>query len=245
MNRTRIDWCDYTWNPVVGCTRGCSYCYARRFARRLKCPKCREFIPHLHPERLGEPTKVRKPSLIFCGSMGDLFDPHIRNGERTKVLQGMGAARQHLFILLTKRASTMSNWVGDMPPNVLHGVSIIDEYDCEDIALAAAQVVSFEPILGPAPNLIGCLTGVKWLIIGAETGPGAKSVDAEAVRMAVQAARSAGVPLWVKDNVVKQLPEFAGMQERPEIWKRFSTDRPAAAGLDYTDSTDVKHRPKG
>lgn len=80
MNRTGIEWCDYTWNPLVGCTgpmgdgKHCAFCYAKRFARRQKCELCRAFTPHAHWVRLEQPEHVKRPSRVFVCSMGDPAD---------------------------------------------------------------------------------------------------------------------------------------------------------------------------
>ncbi len=78
MNKTNIEWCDYTWSPVTGCLHGCSYCYARKLAKtrlRGRCgyPQDNPFTPTFHPNRFDEPLSVKKPSRIFVCSMGDLF----------------------------------------------------------------------------------------------------------------------------------------------------------------------------
>lgn len=78
MQLTNIGWCDCTWNPVTGCLHNCSYCYARKLAEtrlRGRCgyPEVDPFAPTFHPNRLNDPLTVKKPSMIFVGSMGDLF----------------------------------------------------------------------------------------------------------------------------------------------------------------------------
>ena len=221
MNRTKIDWCDYTWNPVVGCTNGCPWCYARRFAKRLKCPQCRAFIPHLHPERMVDPLEVKKPSLIFAGSMCDFADAKADEAWFGFAMAAMRLCPQHQFVVLTKHPIRLANFItGNRPDNLHTGVSISAEADAGRVwdifGERGGCVVSFEPAVGPVdwtPALIQ--RRISWLIIGAQTGPGAKPVDRDIVASAVDLARAARVPAWVKDNVAQQLPEFAGLQERP------------------------------
>jgi len=120
MNRTGIEWVvnpdgsrGFTWNPIVGCTKGCEWCYARRFAKRSKCNLCQTFTPHLHPERLGQPLKRKKPSSIFVCSMGELFDPLVKAQWIDEVFTVMALSPQHSFLLLTKRPERMKEILSD------------------------------------------------------------------------------------------------------------------------------------
>ena len=88
MNRTKIEWCDYTWNPVTGCRTGCWYCYADRMATRFH----RSFEPAFHPERLNEPLRVTTPAKIFVCSTADLFGPWVDPEWQRRVFQVCAAA---------------------------------------------------------------------------------------------------------------------------------------------------------
>lgn len=161
MNRTAIEWCDATWNPIVGCTHGCPWCYARRFAQRSRCPDCKAFWPHLHPERLTQVTPRQKPKRVFVGSMCDLFDPLVTRSMTDAVFDAMRRAPQHTYILLTKQPHYMAAHFGDTvcgyrpAPNWWLGVSVTNQADADERVPellqipAAVRFVSIEPLLAP------------------------------------------------------------------------------------------------
>lgn len=120
MNETAIEWTDYTWNPVTGCTpvsEGCHNCYARRMAHRLRgqfgYPADEPFKVTLHPERLEEPLSLRKPKRVFVCSMGDLFHEDVDEKFIAKVFAIMDLARQHTYLVLTKRPARMQRLLSD------------------------------------------------------------------------------------------------------------------------------------
>jgi protein gp37 len=164
MNKTGIEWCDETWNPVVGCTpvsKGCAHCYAKGQAKRnrKRCAACGTFTPHFHPERLDQPLRQKKPSVIFVCSMGDLFHEDVRTEWWVKIFGVMAEATQHTFVVLTKRPAQMWSCLEDFTPlpNVWLGVSAenqsrLDERMPHLMRLASAgwnTVVNLEPLLGP------------------------------------------------------------------------------------------------
>ncbi|MCL6561037.1 MAG: phage Gp37/Gp68 family protein, partial [Firmicutes bacterium] len=127
MAKTKIEWTEYSWNPVTGCTKispGCANCYAERFARRLagRCgyPKDDAFRVTLHPDKIGEPLKWRQPRRIFVSSMGDLFHEQVPDEFIARIWWVMGQCagyldpsryRGHTFMILTKRPERMKEWL--------------------------------------------------------------------------------------------------------------------------------------
>lgn len=178
MATTKIQWTNRVWNPVTGCTKispGCAHCYAARMAHRLNgrygyplAPD--EFKVTLHPEKLSEPGKWRKPCMIFVDSMGDLFHPDVPDAFIEMVFLRMANFYWHTFQVLTKRAERMQKFVsaldtkeviGDVVRpfrNIWLGVSA-ETQKCADERIpwllktpAAVRFVSVEPMLG-AVNL--------------------------------------------------------------------------------------------
>jgi len=227
LNRTGIEWCDYTWNPITGCTRNCPYCYARRMAYRLKgrygYPEDNPFTPTFHPDRLLEPLKVKKPSKIFTVSMGEMFDKDVPELWRDLVLRIMFEARQHTFLVLTKQPRRVSfNHEEYVPTNLWVGVSqdgmttsIEDICELDDNAQVPPNFVSCEPLLGPVD--LPEYNSLKWVIIGAQTGAGAKQPRKEWVQHLASQAIDQGIPIFIKDNV--NMSEADRVQEWPEAMK--------------------------
>ncbi len=216
MNRTAIEWCDWTWNPVTGCYRRCSYCYARRMAQRLKgrygYPADDPFRPTFHPEKLTEPRKVKKPSHIFVCSQGELFT----EGQDLWVACVLGIVEdcpQHQFLFLTKNYEQLPRW-NLWPENAWVGASATSTGEFiiahKNLIRVNARIkfVSFEPLreriafsqYALAVELSGV---VDWVILGAMTGPKAKqnAPHLEWVHEIVEAADKAGIPVFEKDNL--------------------------------------------
>jgi protein gp37 len=258
MNKTKIEWTDYVWNPVRGCLHNCPYCYGKRIDKRFGDGS---FTPTFHPERLQEPLKVKKPSRIFVGSMADLFgdwDWKMGPGSITRdyimycIFETMEQCPHHTFIFLTKNPKGMQGF--DFPDNCWCGTSVENQEKADERipellrANCKTLFVSYEPVLGPIdltditlpgeyqPRhiMLPSLNGYKinaliddddhlhqsnrhlsWLIIGAQTGPGAVRPHHTWISSAIQQARNANIPVFVKDNVnwFSKIQEWPGVGE--------------------------------
>lgn len=238
MNRTSIEWVrnpdgtqGFTWNPIVGCSRGCPYCYARRLAKRngKRCAKCATFEPHLHPERLDEPLKHKRPAGIFVCSMGELYDSSYPHEWEESVYSSMQKALQHRYYILTKAG----NWT-DFSRGIFRGDSWYSGHfwvgmtcdgldrkadDCRLEVLSGVRAekrfVSYEPLLKPPPY-VPVLTGwLNWIIIGAQTGRGAKRPKRKWVMDILEQADEARIPVFIKDNLLRIYPDLPRRQEVP------------------------------
>ena len=241
MNKTGIEWArlglekGFTWNPVVGCTHGCPYCYAKVMSKRVAgvngCEQCATFTPHLHPERLDQPARRKKPSGIFVGSMCDLWGEGIVRWWRRQVYDAMQAAPWHRYAMLTKRPGQMDAIVAELggAVDVIAGVSVTRQpelWRCGELdrAMRGRTFLSIEPLLEPIewPVLYANACWMGWIVVGAETGNrfGRVEPKPEWIEEIVEAADRADQPLFMKDNLRPYLP--AGMalrQEWPRGWE--------------------------
>ena len=186
-----IEWTDATWNPVTGCTKispGCKFCYAERMARRLKAmgqPRYRNgFEVTLQPDLLELPLRWRQPRFVFVNSMSDLFHTDVPGSFIQSVFEVMSRARQHTFQVLTKRPERAAVMIDELPwpSNVWLGTSIENtRYAFRSKLLAsvpaAIRFLSVEPLLSPIPVLP--LHRIDWVIVGGESGPGARPMKRE------------------------------------------------------------------
>ncbi|WP_322494646.1 phage Gp37/Gp68 family protein [Chloroflexus sp.] len=210
MARSSIEWTEATWNPLTGCTKispGCKHCYAERMALRLQAmglEKYRNgFRLTLHPATLSEPLRWKTSRMIFVNSMSDLFHRDVPAAFIQQVFAVMVQAHWHTFQVLTKRAEQLRELDALLawPPNVWMGVSVERADYIERIELlretgAAIKFLSCEPLLGPLPNLP--LDGIDWVIVGGESGPGARPMDPAWVRDIRDQCLAAGVPFFFK-----------------------------------------------
>ncbi len=189
LTKTKIDWTEKTWNPVTGCTKispGCLHCYAERMAFRCKCMGLEKykngFNLAVHPETLNEPLRIKKPTMIFVNSMSDLFHKDVPLEFIQEVFAVMGKAPQHTFQVLTKRAERLAELAPSLTwwPNVWMGVTVerqdyLYRLDCLRTVPATVRFTSFEPLLGPLHEIN--LGGIGWVIVGGESGPGARPME--------------------------------------------------------------------
>ena len=187
----RIEYTHSSWNPVTGCSRvsaGCLHCYAERMAKRLQgmgVPKYRNgFDVTLHPDVLDDPLSWKKPRLIFVNSMSDLFHEKIPIKYLRQIFDVMARADWHVFQVLTKRAERLAELAPklDWPPNVWMGVTVESSKFTRRIDLlretgAAVKWLSMEPLLTEVPGMN--LSGIDWIVVGGESGPGARPMKKE------------------------------------------------------------------
>ena len=215
---SKIEWTETTWNPVTGCTKisaGCQHCYAERMAKRLQAmgkPSYRNgFQVTCHEDRLDEPSHWRKPRLVFVCSMGDLFHEEVPHEFIGHVFDAMCANPQHTFQILTKRPMRMhtSRFGAHWPHNVWAGVSVENQETADrripDLLKcpAAVRFVSMEPLLGPISCgnlrlLQATGAGIHWVIVGGESGPGARPMQEEWVVDIKDQCEAASVPFFFK-----------------------------------------------
>ena len=236
MADTKIDWTDKVWNPVTGCAKigsGCLNCYAERMTRRFwkawGCePPPNHFKVQLHPERLEQPLHWKKPRRIFVNSMSDLFHDDVPFGFVNKMWGVVVRCPQHAFQILTKRPARMRAFFDQLPgrdvyekrtwcKNVHLLVSASTQKEVDEavpILLeipAAVRGLSLEPLLGPI--LFRCRQRAKrldWVIVGGESGPGARPMHPYWVRGIRDQCVEAGIPFffkgWGKWCHVDQMP---------------------------------------
>lgn len=210
MAHSSIEWTESTWNPVTGCTKvspGCKLCYAERMAKRLQGMGQRRYVNGfdltLHEDILEMPLSWKKPQLIFVNSMSDMFHEDVPAWFIQKAFDVMRRASWHQFQVLTKRSDRLMEMSPsiDWPGNVWMGVSVeSQDYTFRIDQLkntgAAVKFLSLEPLLGPLPKLDLC--GINWVIVGGESGPGARPMEPEWVLGIKAQCRKARVPFFFK-----------------------------------------------
>lgn len=216
MADSKIEWTDYTWNPVTGCqkvSQGCKNCYAETMAKRFW--KDRDFGDVVcHYDRLDQPVRLRKPRRIFVNSMSDLFHEKVSFAFIVRVFEIMAATPQHTYQILTKRPERMEefvnrwwSYVDDTLKNVWLGVSIEDQASGSKRipsllrTNAAVRFVSYEPALGPV-DLWGCDGGVfdnlDWIIAGGESGRNARAPHPQWFRDIRDECKLSGIKFFFK-----------------------------------------------
>jgi len=215
MNKTKIEWCDYTINPVKGlCPMACSYCYARAMYRRFK------WNPEIRFEPIRDADLPKKPSLIFVGSTMELFGEWVDASWLDSIFRSVEDSPYHTFIFLTKLPQNLTKW-NPFPRNCWVGVSVTraDMFDdalngLDDIH-CSKRFISAEPLLQSlipdglnkidfSSYLAGTL---DWVICGAQTPPSKKTTPKlEWIQEIVEACDKARIPIFLKNNLTKGLP---------------------------------------
>jgi len=214
--QTSIEWTDATWNPVTGCTKvspGCKHCYAETFAERFRGvvghPYEQGFDLRLWEDRLGLPRRWRKPQMVFVNSMSDLFHADVPDRFIDRVFDTMRECPWHTFQVLTKRPERMAEYLAarawalaETAPHIWLGTSVENQDYIGRAAVvsgidAAVRFLSCEPLLGPL-DLRALLGRVNWVIVGGESGPGARPMAPAWVKSIRDQCGAAAVPFFFK-----------------------------------------------
>ncbi|MGA8730311.1 MAG: phage Gp37/Gp68 family protein [Terracidiphilus sp.] len=210
-----IEWTDATWNPVRGCTKispGCKHCYAEVFAERFRGvpghPYEQGFDLRLVPEKLAEPLRWKTPKMIFVNSMSDLFHDKVPDEYIEAVARVMVKAKWHTYQILTKRSTRMTAllrgrlrfaarashiWWGVSVENRQYGLPRLRDLQKSP---ASVKFLSVEPLLERIGRVN--LNGIHWVIVGGESGPGARPLKKEWVTEIRDQCSEAGIPFFFK-----------------------------------------------
>lgn len=187
---SNIEWTEQTWNPVTGCTKvspGCKHCYAKTMSKRLQAMGApgydNGFKLSMLPERLSQPYRRRRPTMYFVNSMSDLFQQGVPFSFVDKVMAVIADTPMHTYQILTKRSGRMREYFSSrsVPANAWLGVSVEDkkygvpriaDLQCID---AGVRFLSIEPLLEDIGQIN--LSGIHWVIVGGESGVGARPMD--------------------------------------------------------------------
>ena len=205
-----IEWTEMTWNPVTGCVKvsqGCKHCYAERMATRLHAMGAARyadvFKPTLHEDLIDLPRRWKKPRLIFVNSMSDLFQEAVPDSFIRRIFATMKDCPQHTFQILTKRSERLREIGATLPwpSNVWMGVSVENQQVVSrvtDLVAVPAKVrfLSCEPLIGSLERLP--LQGIHWVIVGGESGAGARPMKQDWVESIQRQCRARRVPFFFK-----------------------------------------------
>jgi len=208
--KSTIEWTEATWNPVTGCNKispGCKHCYAERLSKRLKAMGQANyrngFKLTLQPRMLELPLKWKKPQTIFVNSMSDLFHKDVPLDYIQQVFDVMKRAHWHRFQVLTKRADRLAELSSELEwaSNIWMGVSVENQKytpRIDDLRKTGAKTkfLSLEPLLGPLKNLD--LSEIDWVIVGGESGYGARPMLLNWVTSIREQCQRAGVAFFFK-----------------------------------------------
>jgi protein gp37 len=221
MADSSIEWTDWTWNPVAGCTivtAGCTNCYAMRMAARLAAMRIEKYrgltrksggrhiwtgTIRCDEKALDVPRTWRKPRRVFVNSMSDLFHESVPVSFIRKVWGVMEDTPRHTYQILTKRPERLAEVARQLPllPNIWLGTSVEDDrvlgrIDALRQVPAAIRFISFEPLIGSVAG--ADLSEIHWAIVGGESGPRARPMDREWVNEIEGMCRKAGIAFFFK-----------------------------------------------
>jgi protein gp37 len=227
MNKTKIAWCDMTWNPIVGCENNCEYCYARKIANRFYG----NFEPKFYEERLAQPSKVKKPKNIFVCSMADMLGDWVPKCWIERILESCFTAQQHRYLFLTKNPKryrevgkiiiTMS-YTYIRIPEMWFGATATNNEQLKTASKSMIDWISIEPLherLDIVPAFSASIydeNRLLWVVIGAETGNRKDKIipKKEWVQEIVDVCRKNGTPVFMKESLREMMgDEF--VQEFP------------------------------
>jgi protein gp37 len=205
-----IEWTDSTWNPMTGCTKispGCTNCYAERMALRLQAMGQANYLDGFkittHEHALALPLRWRKSQTVFVNSMSDIFHKAAPFDFIQRIFAVMEKASWHRFQVLTKRSTRLVDLAPLLPwpENLWMGVTVENSnfvYRINHLRMvdAAVRFLSLEPLLGPIPKMD--LSGIDWVIVGGESGPRARPMEAEWVRRVRDQCIETQVPFFFK-----------------------------------------------
>jgi protein gp37 len=210
--KSRIEWTESTWNPVVGCTKlsaGCKHCYAQTMAHRLQAMGVVGYEQGFRkvrtlPFRLTEPLLRKTPTIYFVNSMSDLFHAQVPDSFIDRTFDVMARCPHHTFQVLTKRAERLADyalertipsnvWLGVSVENMRHGIPRINQLR---FARASVRFLSIEPLLEDLGNLD--LSKIHWVIVGGESGHGARRMNPDWVRNIREQCHEQGVNFFFK-----------------------------------------------
>jgi protein gp37 len=212
---SKIEWTDATWNPVRGCTKvspGCAHCYGETFAERFRGvpghPFEQGFDLRLVPDKLGDPLRWTAARMVFVNSMSDLFHKDVPDQYILQIARVMAAASWHTYQVLTKRADRMHRMLKTTlrfvaeQPHIWWGVSVenrahgLPRVKLLQDAPVQVRMLSIEPLLEDLGKFD--LKGINWVIVGGESGPGARPMRPAWVRSIRDQCRKAGVAFFFK-----------------------------------------------
>ena len=243
MNKTKIEWTNYTWNPIHGCSKvsaGCQNCYAEAFSRKMKLTKlpwtsqnAKENIT-IKPHKLNEPFALTTPTMIFVNSMSDLYHPKVLDNFIEKIFNVMHALPQHVFQILTKRPDRAIHWEEHWwTPNIWLGTSIENKKTLRRIkwiqeSNAQIKFLSFEPLLEDLGEIN--LKNIDWVIVGGESGNNYRPMNHAWARNIRDQCIDENIPFFFKQssgykpNTGTQLIEPDGKSTE---WKQFPDTLPS------------------